>query len=182
MFEVKAFVLTLVRDPWWIITTVNLFWNIKYRYGFGYFEIVRVSPRFGLMLLSMCMSIVFIVVDILAVTPALRIGGLNPFWKIAFVFKCFTDTIVLDDFKTALDKLTEHKMRRLQNEHHPGIRLEARHRMPTDEEALGEEEENTSKVGAIHVEKQFGTISIERDSITESVNSTSSIVKPKRQS
>jgi hypothetical protein len=36
-------------------------------------------------------------------------GSINPFWKFSFVFKCFTDTIVLDDFKTALDKLWQHK-------------------------------------------------------------------------
>lgn len=126
------------------------------------------------------MSIIFIIVDILAVTPALQIGGLNPFWKIAFVFKCFTDTIVLDDFKTALDKLTEYKLRRIQSEQQPEIRLERRHRAPSDEEALNEEDEMEPKVGAIHVEKQFGTISVERDSMTDSVASTSSIVRSKR--
>lgn len=57
----------------------------------------------------MCLSIIFIIVDILAVTSALNLGGLNPFWKLAFVFKCFTDTIVLDDFKTALDKLSRYR-------------------------------------------------------------------------
>jgi hypothetical protein len=32
--------------------------------------------------------------------------GVNPFWKLAPVFKCLTDTVmVLDDFKTALDRL-----------------------------------------------------------------------------
>lgn len=90
-----------------MFTTVNLFWNIKYRYSFGFFGLVKASPRFGIMLLSMCISILFIIVDLLAVTDVLGMGGLNPFWKIAFVFKCFTDTIILDDFKTALDKLFE---------------------------------------------------------------------------
>ena len=28
----------------------------------------------------------------------------------AFVFKCLTDTIVLDDFKTALDRLSQHRL------------------------------------------------------------------------
>ncbi|KAB5550826.1 hypothetical protein GE09DRAFT_1173975 [Coniochaeta sp. 2T2.1] len=100
----------LCRDPWWVFTTVNLFWNIKYRYQFGFVEIVRVSPRFGILLLSMSLSLVFIMVDLLSVTPVLAIGGINPFWKFAFVFKCLTDTIILDDFKTALDKLSRHKM------------------------------------------------------------------------
>lgn len=104
------YILITFSDPWWIFTTANLFWNIKYRYDLGLLEVVRVSPRFGLLLLSMSLSIVFITVDILCVTPVLAIGFINPFWKFAFIFKCFTDTIILDDFKTALDKLNRHKM------------------------------------------------------------------------
>jgi len=103
-------------DPWWIFTTINLFWNIKRRYDFGFAELIRVSPRFGVLLLSMCLSIGFIIVDILSVTPVLSVGlpdGINPFWKFAFIFKCFTDTIILDDFKTALDRLKEYKLQKL---------------------------------------------------------------------
>ncbi|QGI86831.1 hypothetical protein CEK25_013560 [Fusarium fujikuroi] len=100
------------RDPWWIFTAINLFWNIKYRYEFKPLELIRISPRFGLLLLSMSLSIIFIVVDLLSVTPVISIGYINPFWKFAFIFKCFTDTIVLDDFKTALDKLSQYKMDR----------------------------------------------------------------------
>lgn len=61
----------------------------------------------------MTLSIAFIIVDIVAVTSALNNllpDGLNPFWKLAFVFKCLTDSIVLDDFKTALDRLMRFKM------------------------------------------------------------------------
>jgi hypothetical protein len=100
-------------DPWWIFTTVNLFWNVKYRYNFGFVELARISPRFAIMMASMCVSIVFILVDILSVTKVLSLelaNGINPFWKLAFVFKCLTDTIILDDFKTALDKLSRYKM------------------------------------------------------------------------
>lgn len=100
------------RDPWWIFTALNLFWNIKYRYEFKPLELIRISPRFGLLLLSMSLSIIFIIVDLLSVTPVIPIGYINPFWKFAFIFKCFTDTIVLDDFKTALDKLSRYKMDR----------------------------------------------------------------------
>ncbi|KAL5605072.1 hypothetical protein FOVSG1_005219 [Fusarium oxysporum f. sp. vasinfectum] len=98
------------RDPWWIFTAINLFWNIIYRYEFRPLEIIRISPRFGLLLLSMSLSIIFIIVDLLSVTPVIPIGYINPFWKFAFIFKCFTDTIILDDFKTALDKLSRYKM------------------------------------------------------------------------
>lgn len=58
----------------------------------------------------MSLSVAFVIIDVLSVTTVVDIGGLNPFWKFAFVFKCLTDTIFLDDFKTVLDKLWEHKM------------------------------------------------------------------------
>lgn len=73
-------------------------------------ELIWASPRFGVLLFSMSLSIAFVVLDVLSVTPVLDMGGINPFWKFAFVFKCFTDTIFLDDFKTVLDKLWERKM------------------------------------------------------------------------
>jgi len=85
-------------------------WNIKAHYGFTFTELIIASPRFGVLLLSMTLSIAFVIVDVLSVTTVLNIGGINPFWKFAFVFKCLTDTIFLDDFKTVLDKLWEHKM------------------------------------------------------------------------
>lgn len=65
------------------------------------------------MMASMCVSVIFILIDILSVTKVLSLqlaNGINPFWKLAFVFKCLTDTIILDDFKTALDKLSRYKL------------------------------------------------------------------------
>ncbi|KAH8723535.1 hypothetical protein GQ44DRAFT_656392 [Phaeosphaeriaceae sp. PMI808] len=106
----------LCRDPWWIFTTVFLFWIIKTQYEMTLKEIVRISPRFGIMLLAMVTSIIFIILDILTVTNVLRIAGptgINPFWKLAFVFKCLTDAVVLDDFKIALDRLRAFKISRL---------------------------------------------------------------------
>lgn len=106
----------LCRDPWWIFTTLKLFWVIKKQYDMTLKEIIRISPRFGIMLASMVISIIFIVCDVLSVTGALHLPGttgINPFWKLAFVFKCLTDTIVLDDFKTALDRLRAFKISRL---------------------------------------------------------------------
>ncbi|KJY02286.1 hypothetical protein TI39_contig69g00001 [Zymoseptoria brevis] len=118
----------LFRDPWWIFTTVNLLWNIKSRYEFGYGELIRVSPRFGIMLGAMLMSLAFIIVDILAVTRVIPTSGLpngiNPFWKLAFVFKCLSDTMVLDDFKTALDRLKQYKMERMGSVLSDGLRGE----------------------------------------------------------
>ncbi|KAF2268925.1 hypothetical protein CC78DRAFT_540371 [Lojkania enalia] len=106
----------LCRDPWWVFTTLGLFWNIKKRYDMTLVEIVRISPRFAVMLGSMVLSIIFIVLDICSVTNVFKSSlpvGINPFWKLAFVFKCLTDSIVLDDFKTALDRLRAFKISRL---------------------------------------------------------------------
>ncbi|TID14489.1 DNA repair protein [Venturia nashicola] len=108
----------IFRDPWWIFTTINLFYNIVRRYGFGIMELIKVSPRFGILLLSMLVSVVFIIVDICSVTDVFSSSlpeGINPFWKLAFIFKCLTDTIILDDFKTALDRLKQYKLDRLNN-------------------------------------------------------------------
>ncbi|KAL4770905.1 hypothetical protein BDW60DRAFT_208719 [Aspergillus nidulans var. acristatus] len=99
----------LFRDPWWIYTACNIFWVIKTHYNFGIIELIREAPRFGLMLVSICLSIVFMLLDLLAVTGVIRGAGdrgINPFWKLCFVFKCLCDMIILDDFKTALDKLS----------------------------------------------------------------------------
>ena len=64
----------------------------------------------------MLLSLAFTVLDILAVTDALKHqlpSGIDPFWELAFVFKLLTDTVVLDDFKTALDRLHAVKMRQM---------------------------------------------------------------------
>jgi hypothetical protein len=106
----------IFRDPWWIFTTCSLFYNIIRRYEFGLLELIRVSPRFGVLLGSMLLSVAFIIVDICSVTKTFQSSlpeGINPFWKLAFVFKCLTDTIILDDFKTALDKLKDYKLQRM---------------------------------------------------------------------
>lgn len=64
----------------------------------------------------MIFSISFIILDVLCVTPVVSVGlpdSINPFWKFAFIFKCFTDTIILDDFKTALDRLKQYTLERI---------------------------------------------------------------------
>ncbi|OJZ80231.1 hypothetical protein ASPFODRAFT_212810 [Aspergillus luchuensis CBS 106.47] len=88
----------LFRDPWWIFTTCFFL------------------PRFGVMLLFMVISIVFAIVDMCAIRVENRLGyppGMEPFWKLAFVFKCLSDTFILDDFRSALDRLRHH--------HHPDV-------------------------------------------------------------
>lgn len=32
-------------------------------------------------------------------------SSINPYWKFALIFKCLTDNIMLDDFKTELQRL-----------------------------------------------------------------------------
>lgn len=82
---------------------------IRRRYQVPAAALLRASARFTLMLAAVAASVVFIVVDVLSVTGALpdvgRTVGLNPWWKLAFVFKCLADAILLDDFKTILDRL-----------------------------------------------------------------------------
>jgi len=88
---------------------------IKTQYEMTLKEIVRISPRFGVMLVAMLLSITFVILDVLSVTGALTVGstGINPFWKLSFVFKCLTDSVILDDFKMALDRLRAFKISRL---------------------------------------------------------------------
>jgi hypothetical protein len=71
------------------------------------------------MFLAMILSIVFTVFDICAVTGALGSAlpiGINPFWKLAFVFKLLTDSVILDDFKTALDKLSHYNLSKIEEQ------------------------------------------------------------------
>ncbi|KAJ5168834.1 uncharacterized protein N7482_004428 [Penicillium canariense] len=105
----------IFRDPWWVFTTISLFYTIKREYNFGLWELVFVSPRFGLMLASMCLSIAFIVVDTCSVLNAFSDSlpqGIEPFWKLSFIFKCLCDTVILDDFKTALDRMRAYWLRK----------------------------------------------------------------------
>lgn len=106
----------LCRDPWWIVAAVFLIYNIKTKYDLTLVQIVSISPRFAVMLGAMALSIMFIILDVLSVTEAFQSVlpvGINPFWKLSFVFKCLTDSVVLDDFKTALDRLRAFKISRL---------------------------------------------------------------------
>ncbi|KAJ5089889.1 hypothetical protein N7532_008573 [Penicillium argentinense] len=119
----------LFRDPWWVFTTISLFWTIKREYNFKLWELILVSPRFGVMLMAMCLSIAFIVVDTCSVLNVFRESklptGVEPFWEnmltvtsffqLSFILKCLCDTVILDDFKTALDRLRAHWLRKQAN-------------------------------------------------------------------
>ncbi|KAI9725713.1 MAG: hypothetical protein M1828_002596 [Chrysothrix sp. TS-e1954] len=105
----------LFRDPWWLLTTILLYHRIITHYRIPLLTVITISPRFGVLLLSMLLSLSFILLDILSVTHVINDealpDGLNPFWKLAFVFKCLCDSIVLDDFKTALERLLRYRLR-----------------------------------------------------------------------
>ncbi|KAF1922976.1 uncharacterized protein M421DRAFT_45160, partial [Didymella exigua CBS 183.55] len=100
----------LVRDPWWIFTTWKLIDAIKKTYEIEIWTLVRTNSRFGIMLLCMLLSIGFLLTD--AAVSAARVtasSGINPYWRFALVFKCASDTIFLDDFKSVLDGIVLHK-------------------------------------------------------------------------
>jgi hypothetical protein len=94
-------------------------------YSFGIVELVIVAPRFGIILVSMCLSIIFMIVETCSVLHMFNAAdlptGIQPFWKLSFVFKCLCDTVILDDFKTALDQIRSHRFQRP---------------IPTDEDSL----------------------------------------------
>jgi hypothetical protein len=96
----------LVRDPWWIFTTWKLIDAIKKTYGFKLWALIRINRRFGVMLACMFISIAFLLTDV--IVSALKVtkdSGINPYWRFALVFKCASDTIFLDDFKSVLDDI-----------------------------------------------------------------------------
>ncbi|BCR86663.1 uncharacterized protein ACHE_30650S [Aspergillus chevalieri] len=64
----------------------------------------------------MCLSIIFMVIDTCSVLDAFDTAhlatGIQPFWKLSFIFKCLCDTVILDDFKTALDHIRSYHFSR----------------------------------------------------------------------
>lgn len=72
--------------------------------------------------MSIFLAIVFTLMDILASAlgpPLSTLDGINPYWKLSLVFKCLTDVIMLDDFKTELDRLSAARRETLQRESFP---------------------------------------------------------------
>lgn len=47
-------------------------------------------------------------------------SGINPYWRFALVFKCASDTIFLDDFKSVLDDIVHRKFSSANGTVHPG--------------------------------------------------------------
>jgi len=101
----------LMRDPWWIFSCLTLFHVIRKGYSLKFFKLIGRSPRFGIMLVAIFLAIIFTVVDILSsiISGLSGTDGINPYWKLALVFKCLTDNILLDDFKSVLQRLGDMK-------------------------------------------------------------------------
>jgi hypothetical protein len=104
----------LFRDPWWVFTNIILLHVIRKTYGTSVFRLIGQSPRLGILLAAVCLAIIFTIMDILAsiLTSLSTVDGINPYWKLSLVFKCLTDTIMLDDFKTELKRLGFARMER----------------------------------------------------------------------
>jgi hypothetical protein len=100
----------LARDPWWIFTTWRLIHAIKKTYAFNLWTLVGINRRFGVMLACMILSIVFLLTDVaVSAAKVTASSGINPYWRFALVFKCASDTIFLDDFKSVLDDIVARK-------------------------------------------------------------------------
>ena len=56
----------LMRDPWWVFTCAVLCHVIRKCYGTGVVELVRRSPRFGILLASMVLAMAMTGLDIAA--------------------------------------------------------------------------------------------------------------------
>ena len=62
---------------------MNLIYNIKKKYNMSLKTLIRTSPRFGIMLVSMAISIVFLIVDVLSTVIHFgAVVGINPYWKV----------------------------------------------------------------------------------------------------
>lgn len=97
----------LFRDPWWVFSCIVFFHAIRSSFNLHPIHLMKRSPRFAILLIAMILALGFTVVDILStLVPALsETDGINPYWKLALVFKCLTDNIMLDDFKSVLTRL-----------------------------------------------------------------------------
>lgn len=121
------------RDPWWLATSFYLIYTIKRTYACSVLGLIRASPRFGVLIVAMILSIAFMITDIVTVATGPPVcAGKNPYWKVridvsltppscltvmqlSLVFKCTADAVFLDDFKSVLDQLTARMMGNLHN-------------------------------------------------------------------
>src|SRR5437899_3307746 len=85
----------LLRDPWWIFTTWKLIDAIRKTYGFKLLELIHISPRFGVLIACMIVSIIFMLTDI--IVTALHVthdSGINPYWRVSIVHNLVSSYLV----------------------------------------------------------------------------------------
>ena len=82
IFPTTRYFEPLFRDPWWVFTTVKLCLVIKQGYDISFIQLIRASPRFGIMLLCMLLSIIFLVTDVIITAKVSEESGLNPYWRV----------------------------------------------------------------------------------------------------
>ena len=103
----------LARDPWWIFTTCFLFYKIKAQYEFTALSLISTSMRFVVMMFCMVLSIAFLLADVIVTAANISTdAGINPYWRLTLVFKCASDTIFLDDFKSVLESIVAKRFRK----------------------------------------------------------------------
>ncbi|MCJ1270008.1 hypothetical protein MMC22_009901 [Lobaria immixta] len=82
--------------PWggkfyiYTLIAVQPFWIAEIYFNFAYFNRLS-NPK---------------IADVRPWEALARNIGINPYWRLALVFKCASDTIFLDDFKSVLDAIT----------------------------------------------------------------------------
>ena len=110
----------LYRDPFWIFADLVFFWVIKQKYDLNVLQVIRKEPRFGVMFVAIFLAIIFAVMDLLdCIVPAIEgTEGVNPYWKLSLVFKALADNILIDDFRSVLQRLSDLQMRGFRSTHH----------------------------------------------------------------
>lgn len=83
LFDTSRLLEPLFRDPWWVFTTIKLVLAINENYEFTIPGLIRTSPRFGIMLLCLLLSIIFLFTDVIFMIVVSRRGGMNPFWRVS---------------------------------------------------------------------------------------------------
>lgn len=79
----------IFREPWWIFTSIYLVYVIHRCYRFTFFQLVRLSSRFCMLMIAILFSVGFIITDIVDAATNPSYGGRNPFWKVCSIFVSF---------------------------------------------------------------------------------------------
>ena len=70
------------RDGRWICTTCRLIYIVKHTYNISLSKLVKESPRFGVLITSMLLSIGFAFTDMAVSIRFQTDDGVNPFWNV----------------------------------------------------------------------------------------------------